>query len=108
MRKIVAIAVCAAEGVLYIVIGVLLLGWKNCGGVIPMMILLAVWGTTWVAITKKEKSPQPETLLKDVKLSVKPGELSCPQCDATYTPADYKADAPTWLCSSCKATLPKT
>ncbi|MFA5107879.1 MAG: hypothetical protein WC497_06210 [Patescibacteria group bacterium] len=42
------------------------------------------------------------------KLPVKPCELSCPKCGATYTPADYIADAPTWLCSNCKSTLQKT
>jgi len=32
---------------------------------------------------------------------------ACLLCGATYIPADYNADAPTWLCSICKATLPK-
>ena len=30
---------------------------------------------------------------------------TCPSCDATYHPADYRPDA-TWYCSSCKELLP--
>ena len=31
----------------------------------------------------------------------------CPHCGETYNPEDYSFDVPTWLCSSCKAILPK-
>jgi len=120
MRKAVAIAVCAAEGVLYAVIGAFL-GWKNGGGIIPMMILLAVWGATWVAITKKgapkdlAKNPdekvtsspaqKPQSLPPPPPL--RPGEHMCPACHAKYKSVDYNSDAPLWYCSVCKQPVPK-
>ena len=31
----------------------------------------------------------------------------CPHCGASYNPADYRQDAPEWLCSQCRKPLPK-
>jgi hypothetical protein len=53
MKYIIAVVVCAAEFLLYILIGIFL-GWKHGGGNIPMMILFSILGATWVAITKHE------------------------------------------------------
>jgi hypothetical protein len=32
---------------------------------------------------------------------------TCPNCGQVYSPSDYSIDVLTWLCSSCKTTLPK-
>lgn len=58
MKHVIAIVACVAEGIAYAVIGALL-GWRHGGGIIPMMILFAVWGVTWRTITKLK---QPETV----------------------------------------------
>lgn len=52
MRYAVAVIACVLEAFAYALIGALL-GWKSGGGVIPMMVLFAVWGITWTAITKR-------------------------------------------------------
>jgi hypothetical protein len=52
MKYVIAIAACVAEAIAYAFIGALL-GWKHAGGVIPMLILFAIWGATWTAITKR-------------------------------------------------------
>ncbi len=52
MRRLIAIVVCALEGVAYAMISVFL-GWKNGGGIVPLMILFAVWAATWAVITHK-------------------------------------------------------
>ena len=57
MKYVVAIAACFVEAVVYACIGVLL-GWKVSGGLIPMMILFAIWAATWTAITKRRGSGQ--------------------------------------------------
>jgi hypothetical protein len=32
---------------------------------------------------------------------------TCPSCASEYFEADYRPDAPAWVCCSCKATLPR-
>ena len=55
MKYVIVIVACVAEGIAYAFIGALL-GWKSGGGVIPMMILFAVWGATWQIITKPKQA----------------------------------------------------
>ena len=52
MKYILAIFVCFIELAAWSLIGVMVFGWKHGGGVIPMVILLAIVGATWRAITK--------------------------------------------------------
>ncbi len=52
-KHVIAVAVCAVEALVYACIGAML-GWKGAGGIIPMMILMAVWGATWTGITKAD------------------------------------------------------
>ena len=59
MKYVIAVAVCSAEFLAYAAIGVLL-GWKSGGGIIPMMILLAIVGATWRGITKSGGEPESE------------------------------------------------
>lgn len=54
MKYVIAVIACAAEFFAYGVIGALL-GWKHAGGVIPMLILLAIVGATWRGITKSKQ-----------------------------------------------------
>ncbi|NLG42600.1 MAG: hypothetical protein GX547_05105 [Phycisphaerae bacterium] len=51
MRYVAAILVCALEGLVYAVIGGLL-GWERGGGLLPKMVLFAVWGATWHALAR--------------------------------------------------------
>ena len=53
MKYVLAILACAGLYVLYAVIAAGVLGWKHGGGAIPILILLAVMGVTWRAITNR-------------------------------------------------------
>lgn len=55
MRYFVAVAVITVEFFLYSILGAAL-GWKHGGGAIPLIILVAVMGATWSAITKPKSS----------------------------------------------------
>ncbi len=58
LRVVIALLVCVGIYFAYVVIGVLL-GWKRGGGLIPIMIMFALMGYAWRAITgsgkKKDK-----------------------------------------------------
>ena len=56
---IVAVLACAGIVIIYAVIGALL-GWKNGGGVLPMIILFGALTATWKGIIglSKEKNPE--------------------------------------------------
>ena len=78
IRYAIAAVACFAEGIAYVFIGVLL-GWKHGGGVIPGLILFAIWGVTWTAITKwgtqTEASEQPKEDEEETKIpSDNPGD----------------------------------
>ena len=49
---------------IYAVIGELL-GWKNCGGYIPMIILFGVLTATWKGITGLSNEKNPENKAED-------------------------------------------
>ena len=61
MRYIIAIIACVAETFVYAFIGVFLLEWRHGGGILPMMILIAIWVATWRAITKEKNSTAEST-----------------------------------------------
>lgn len=101
MKYLIAICACAAEGIVYAIIGASL-GWKNAGGLIPMLILFAIWGATWTAITKKG-TPEGEYSHVNEKTTYH----NCPNCGHEYKTSEYSKDANLWLCSACKAPVPK-
>jgi hypothetical protein len=53
MKYALALAACFGIFIVYVVIGVVM-GWKNGGGTIPMLILVAALIGTWRAITKRD------------------------------------------------------
>ena len=61
MRYGLAIVACIGIFFVYGLIGAAL-GWRHGGGVIPIMILLAILGATWRGITKggQAKTEKPE------------------------------------------------
>lgn len=54
VRIVLALLACFAIFVAHTLIGVAL-GWERGGGIIPMMIMFALWGFTWRAIVGKKK-----------------------------------------------------
>ena len=56
MKYVIATIVCAAEYFLLQFAGAIFLGWEHGGGVIPMLIILAICGATWRMITGRVKS----------------------------------------------------
>ena len=64
MKYVIAVVTCVAEMLVYAFIGALL-GWKNAGGIIPMMVFMAVLGATWTAITKHGSEPESEEEIDD-------------------------------------------
>lgn len=68
MKYVIAVVACFAEAILYALIGALL-GWKHGGGIIPMIILFAIWGVTWKAITKRDTSEQKSGKSEDSRLT---------------------------------------
>lgn len=58
MKYAIAVIVCFLIFFLYHFLGASLLGWKSGGGVIPTIILFAVIGVVWRAITKKRSTPK--------------------------------------------------
>ncbi len=56
MKYVLAVLACAGLFILYAVLGAAVFGWERGGGVIPMLILFAVIGATWRAITKKHET----------------------------------------------------
>ena len=54
MKYVLAVLACVAICLIYVVIGTLLLGWENHGGIFPMMILMATLAATWRGITKSK------------------------------------------------------
>ena len=63
-----AVAVCVAEGLAYVFVGALL-GWKRGGGILPMMILFAVWSATWAAIAKRPTEDNTSSDLSDDEIA---------------------------------------
>lgn len=61
---IVAVLACIGIVIIYAVIGALL-GWKNCGGYIPMIILFGVLTATWKGITGLSNEKNPENKAED-------------------------------------------
>lgn len=57
-RYFVAVLACAAIVLAYSAIGALL-GWKNTGGVFPMMLLFAALGVTWRRIMRQRNRQKP-------------------------------------------------
>jgi putative effector of murein hydrolase LrgA (UPF0299 family) len=64
MKYVIAIVACVAVAVAYAIIGALL-DWKGAGGIIPMMILFAILGATWTAITKRGHEPESKEKKED-------------------------------------------
>jgi len=58
MVYLIAIIVCGIELVAYLLMGILLFGWKKGGGIIPMMVLFGIMGMTWRAITKQKNKEE--------------------------------------------------
>ena len=63
-----AVAACVAEGLAYVFVGALL-GWKRGGGILPMMILFAVWSATWAAIAKRPTEDNTSSDLSDDEIA---------------------------------------
>lgn len=51
MKYLLAFLACVGVWIVYFIIA-MLLGWKYGGGVIPMLILFAIFGATWRGVTK--------------------------------------------------------
>jgi hypothetical protein len=62
MKYLAAIALCALAFGVYVLIGGQL-GWKSGGGIIPMVILMSVWGAIWSGVTKT--APAAEEAARD-------------------------------------------
>jgi len=62
-----------------------------------------------IELSKTAYSTKKNKVAKDIVQKPKPESdlLTCPHCGSKYRVAEYQASAPTWLCSSCKNSLPK-
>lgn len=63
---IVAVLACAGIIIIYAVIGVLL-GWKNGGGILPMIILYGAITATWKGIIGLSKEKNPENKIESIE-----------------------------------------